>query len=69
MGDENGHLPSVLLRNFFWKVDVINRMYRQNWQAHDISSNVKALDMESFARLHQKQIVVAPKIEGSLCIY
>lgn len=64
MPEENGHIPSVLLRNFFWKVEVINRMYKQNWGTQAIKDTVTAMGMESFNQ--GKKIVVAPKIEGRI---
>ncbi len=63
MDEENGHIPSVLLRNFFWKVEVINRMHERNWNQQFIDRAVKALDM-SHLQGERMKIIVAPKVEG-----
>ena len=64
MNDENGHLLSVLLRNFFWKVDVINRMHSRKWDKKAIDSAVKAFDMNHVDGASEGKLTVAPQIEG-----
>lgn len=66
--EENGHLLSVLLRNFFWKVRTVNRMRVNQWKDEELSEALKIFKLEnlSFGHDEKSPLTIIPREEGRI---
>jgi len=63
--DENCHMCSTLLRNFFWAIQVVNRLHEKKLKQDLISSTVKRFNLDGLVQAAEP-IRIAPQVEGRI---
>jgi len=66
MPDENGHLLSSLLRNYFWAVEVVNKMLAKQVNRDQISTAIKKLNLIDEDTPSPHNIVISPQVQGRI---
>lgn len=75
LDEENGHVLAQLLRSFFWRVDVVNKLRRAKWREDVVSARMQGFALGDMGAsiasasgpgAGPEQIVIAPAVEGRI---